>query len=203
MNKLHSPGGQEGNGPERLSFQLSSSVALSPTLQNKLEFCTSQAACKAGGGYFNELTYNCLFLAFSLKLQNLIGLLFSFFVPTHQPQEVLYGSHSHSALFLLILSEHTAAWPQITAPSEKLLRWILFSALRSWLAPFPLRGAENPIPKKSLLSIVNMLVMLKNAFCLFVNKFSINYTLSSWSCSLLSAEMYYFYVLSFIHWTTY
>lgn len=122
MNKLHSPGGQEGNGPERLSFQLSSSVALSCTLQNKLEFCTSQAACKGGGGYYNELTYNCLFLAFSLKLQNLIGLLFSFFVPTHQPQEVLYGSHSHSALFLLILSEHTAAWLQITAPSEKLLR---------------------------------------------------------------------------------
>lgn len=55
--------------------------------------------------------------------------------------------------------------------------------------------AKNPIPKKSLFSIVNTLFMLKNAFCLFVNKVSVHYTLSGWSCSLLPAETYYFYIV--------
>lgn len=50
-------------------------------------------------------------------------------------------------------------------------------------------GLKNPALKRAC-SVLWMLFMLKNVFCLFVNKFSVYYTLSSWSCSLLPAEIF-------------
>lgn len=200
INKLHSPRSKDGNSLKRLYFQFSS-VALSCPPQNKLEFCAGPAARK--GEYFSEQTYDCLFYHSVSSFRTYCDFSFSFNCPPASRRR-FFVELAVAAFRCCWWSERAAAWAGSPAPPESWAWPPCGTPVRRWdrLAnSIPTAGGQKSQPWKELVqycgcySCWRMFFVYLRINFLYITPFQVG--------AAHCYQLKYFYVLSFIDYTTY